>query len=60
MDPTTLINLIPSGPTRDRIITALVIIAIAGRVIHAIRTGGGIRAIWNGLLFGTNTPPEKK
>lgn len=56
MDPTDLINLLPSGPTRDKLLTAVVILGIAGRIYQAVRNGGGIKACLAALIFGTNTP----
>lgn len=26
------------------------------RAYHALRNGGGIRGVWNGIWFGTNQP----
>jgi hypothetical protein len=26
------------------------------RAYHALRTGGGLRGVWNGIWFGTNAP----
>jgi hypothetical protein len=38
-------------------ITTLAILAMGlGRVYKAIRSGGGLRGIWRGLLYGENAP----
>lgn len=43
----------------DRYLTAantLILLGmILGRAYHAIRSGGGLVSLWNGLLYGTNT-----
>lgn len=31
-----------------------------GRVYAAIVKGGGLKGIWSGLIFGTNTPKNEK
>lgn len=36
------------------------ILGIAGRAYHAVSTGGGLMAIWNGLVKGTNAPTAKQ
>ena len=35
---------------------AWVVIQAAGRAYSAIAKGGGLKGIWDGLVFGTNTP----
>lgn len=57
MDTTQIpgLNLIPE-PWRSRILFAFGASLIAGRIIHAIRTQGGLKAILCSVWFGTNTP----
>ena len=39
---------------------AWVLIQALGRAYAAIVKGGGLKGIWAGLLFGTNTPKDHK
>lgn len=32
---------------------------VLGRAYHAVRSGGGLLALWNGLLYGANAPKDK-
>lgn len=33
---------------------------ILGRAYHAVRNGGGLVALWRGLMYGANAPREAK
>lgn len=59
MDTTQIpgLNLIPE-PWRSRALFAFGASLIAGRIIHAIRTQGGLKAILCSVWFGTNTPKQ--
>lgn len=37
---------------------AWLMIQNVGRIYHAIRSGGGLRGIWRGLVYGANVPVE--
>ncbi len=39
--------------------TVGILIALLGRCIHAIRTGGGLVGIYNAIVYGTNIPKSK-
>ena len=57
--PTEVLNAIP--PKYLVYATAgWVLFQSLGRIWHAIASGGGIIAIWRGLIYGTNTPKEPK
>lgn len=60
MDPSDLINLLPSGPTREKITTAIVLIMLAGRILKAVRNEGGFRGAASAVIQGTNTPKPKE
>lgn len=34
----------------------LALLPILGRAYYALKNGGGLKGVWNGLIFGTNTP----
>lgn len=38
---------------------AWVLVQSLGRAYAAIRKGGGLKGIWDGLIYGTNTPPKQ-
>jgi hypothetical protein len=40
--------------------TGWVALQAAGRVYHAVVSGGGLISIWHALLYGTNTPTMKE
>ena len=40
--------------------TALILGAILGRAVQALRSGGGLVSIWRGILFGTNSTTPKQ
>jgi hypothetical protein len=39
---------------------AWVVLQALGRAYAAIAKGGGLRGIYHGLIFGTNTPVKKR
>lgn len=39
---------------------AWVLVQSLGRAYSAIRKGGGLKGIWDGLIYGTNTPKNEK
>ena len=61
MDPTTnpaadpILDIIPQG-YKGLALACIVLIPILGRVWHALTTNGGLKGVWNALIFGTNTP----
>ena len=38
---------------------ALVLLPLLGRAWHALIHNGGLRGVWNAVMFGTNTPQAK-
>jgi hypothetical protein len=54
MDITSIENLVPDK-YKWLVLASAIIIPMAGRAYHAIRSGGGIKGIWNGLIYGTNS-----
>lgn len=57
MDTTTdpILDLIPAG-YKGIALAALVLIPILGRAYKALQNNGGLKGVWNAILFGTNTP----
>lgn len=61
MDPTInsaadpILDLIPQG-YRGFALACIVLTPILGRCWHALTTNGGLKGVWNALIFGTNTP----
>lgn len=61
MDPTTnpaadpILDIIPQG-YKGLALACIVLTPILGRVWHALTTNGGLKGVWNALIFGTNTP----
>ena len=61
MDPTTnpaadpILDIIPQG-YRGFALACIVLTPILGRCWHALTTNGGLKGVWNALIFGTNTP----
>lgn len=51
-----LISLVTSNPKTGFAIG--IILPYVTRGIHAIRTGGGIKGLWQSIWFGTNTPKQ--
>jgi len=41
-------------------VTLVLIVQVLGRAFSALKNGGGLKGIWNGVVSGTNTPPEPK
>ena len=39
-------------------VTLLVIVQFLGRAYAGLRKGGGLKGLWQGIVFGTNTPKE--
>lgn len=37
-------------------LTLLVVVQLLGRAYSALKSGGGLKGIWNGIVYGTNTP----
>jgi hypothetical protein len=58
----TITSLENSVPDKYKwlILAASIIVPMLGRAYHSVRSGGGLKGIWNGLIFGTNaiTPPQ--
>lgn len=54
---TTLIDILPADWKQTAAI-AIVAIPLLGRAYHALRTNGGLKGVWNALIFGTNTPQK--
>lgn len=50
-----VLNLIPEG-WRGFAIAFLVLTPMIGRAWHALTNNGGLRGVWNALIFGTNSP----
>ena len=42
------------------ITAAWVLITNVGRLVQAVKSGGGLVGMWNALLYGTNVPTEKQ
>lgn len=40
-------------------VTLTIILMVLGRAYRSIRDGGGLRGLWNGLIYGTNIPKDK-
>jgi hypothetical protein len=51
------LNLLPES-LRGWALLALAFLPYLTRAYHALATGGGLRGIWNAILFGTNTPKQ--
>ena len=57
VDPeTALTNALPPAWQLWGTLLLVTLPPILGRVYHAIVSGGGLKGIWNALIFGTNTP----
>lgn len=52
------IPIINALPEKYRGTAVLVFLAFpyVTRAYHALVTGGGLKGVWNAILFGTNTP----
>jgi len=50
-----ILDIIPQG-YRGFALACIVLTPILGRVWHALTTNGGLKGVWNALIFGTNTP----
>jgi len=50
-----ILNLLPER-WRGYAVAAVALAPVAGRAYHALRSGGGLRGVWRGILFGTNSP----
>lgn len=37
----------------------LFLIPLLGRAYHAVKSGGGLKGIWQAIMFGTNQPTDK-
>lgn len=55
LDQVPGLNLLPQK-LQGIVLAALVAFPLLGRAIHALQAGGGLRGIWNAVVFGTNTP----
>jgi|GEM_PF-3841892 len=61
MDPTTnpaadpILDLIPEG-YKGLALAFLILTPMIGRAWQALTTNGGLKGVWNALIFGTNTP----
>jgi hypothetical protein len=61
MDPTTnpaadpILDLIPPG-YRGLALACIILTPILGRAWQALKLNGGLKGVWNALIFGTNTP----
>lgn len=53
--PAEVIKVLPPNVAAYASLIAVVVFAL-GRAYHAIRGGGGLIALWRGLLYGTNSP----
>ena len=53
VDP--ILNLIPEG-YKGLVLAIFILAPILGRAYHAIVSGGGLKGIWQALMFGTNAP----
>lgn len=43
----------------NKAVITVSIIPMVGRAYHVIKNGGGLKGIWNALIFGTNTPKKE-
>jgi len=50
-----ILDIIPQG-YRGFALACIVLTPILGRCWHALTTNGGLKGVWNALIFGTNTP----
>jgi hypothetical protein len=50
-----IINVIPEK-YRAYVLALILCIPYLTRAYHSLATGGGLKGIWNAVLFGTNTP----
>lgn len=50
-----ILDLIPAG-YKGIALAILILTPILGRAYHALKTNGGLKGIWNSIIFGTNTP----
>lgn len=55
MNDIPIVNLIPEK-YRGGVVLAVALAPFIGRAYHAVTSGGGLKGIWNALIFGTNTP----
>lgn len=51
------LNLLPES-LRGWALLGLAFLPYVTRAYHALATGGGLRGIWNAILFGTNIPKD--
>lgn len=66
-DAGTANNVLPdellNAPVKDwqlNGLTILVLLQVLGRGYKALRSGGGLKGIWSGIVSGTNTPTPPK
>ena len=55
MDEIPGLNLLPAK-WQPWAVAAAVLLPYLGRAYHALTSGGGLRGVWQGIMFGTNTP----
>lgn len=56
MDQIPGINMLPEKWQPVAAFALLWLLPNIGRSYHAIVNGGGLRGVWNAIMFGTNTP----
>lgn len=58
MDEIPGLNMLPEKWRPFALFFVLWLMPNMGRAYHAIRNNGGLRGVWNAIMFGTNTPNQ--
>ena len=57
--PSQLLS-IPLKDWQANLTTVFVVVMILGRAFKAIKSGGGLRGLYRGLVYGENAPPPRR
>lgn len=53
-----ILDLIPEG-YKGAVLTFFLLTPMLGRAYKALSNNGGLKGIWNAIVFGTNSPHNK-